>query len=151
MNAGAAGLVVYNSNPGAPITMSMPGVTFPSVMISKDDGEAIVEAMGETASEGTIGSEIKRLMVPSLADTINSSSSRGPNGNQNMLKPDLAAPGTNILSAYSPDDGGEDFNMISGTSMASPHVAGAAAMMRQLHPDWSANDIKTALTSTSNS
>ncbi|WP_299568440.1 S8 family serine peptidase [uncultured Shewanella sp.] len=149
MNAGATGLVVYNSNPGAPITMSMPGVTFPSVMISKDDGEAIVEAMGETATEGTIGSEVKRLMVPSLADTINSSSSRGPNGNQNMLKPDLAAPGTNILSAYSPDDGGEDFNMISGTSMASPHVAGAAAMMRQLHPDWSANDIKTALTSTS--
>ncbi|WP_285164247.1 S8 family serine peptidase [Shewanella goraebulensis] len=149
MNAGATGLVVYNSNPGAPITMSMPGVTFPSVMISKGDGEALVEAMGETASEGTIGSEVKRLMVPSLADTINSSSSRGPNGNQNMLKPDLAAPGTNILSAYSPDDGGEDFNMISGTSMASPHVAGAAAMMRQLHPDWSANDIKTALTSTS--
>ncbi|WP_153912639.1 S8 family serine peptidase [Shewanella sp. TC10] len=149
MNAGAEALVVYNSNPGAPITMSMPGVTFPSVMISNDDGAAIIDAMGETAPTGTVGSEIKRIMVPALADTINSSSSRGPNGNQNMLKPDLAAPGTNILSAYSPDDGGEDFNMISGTSMASPHVAGAAAMMRQLHPDWSANDIKTALTSTS--
>ncbi|MCC4831621.1 S8 family serine peptidase [Shewanella sp. 10N.7] len=149
INAGAEALVVYNSNPGAPITMSMPGVTFPSIMISNDDGTAIIDAMGETATTGTVGSEIKRIMVPALADTINSSSSRGPNGNQNMLKPDLAAPGTNILSAYSPDDGGEDFNMISGTSMASPHVAGAAAMMRQLHPDWSANDIKTALTSTS--
>ncbi|PMG79362.1 peptidase S8 [Shewanella sp. 10N.286.51.B7] len=149
INAGAEALVVYNSNPGAPITMSMPGVTFPSIMISNDDGTAIIDAMGETATTGTVGSEIKHIMVPALADTINSSSSRGPNGNQNMLKPDLAAPGTNILSAYSPDDGGEDFNMISGTSMASPHVAGAAAMMRQLHPDWSANDIKTALTSTS--
>ncbi|WP_144212688.1 S8 family serine peptidase [Shewanella donghaensis] len=149
MNAGADALVVYNNNPGAPITMSMPGVTFPSIMISNDDGKEVIEAMGETATEGTVGSEIKRIMVASLADTINSSSSRGPNGNQNMLKPDLAAPGTNILSAFSPDDGGEDFNMISGTSMASPHVAGAAAMMRQLHPDWSANDIKTALTSTS--
>ncbi|MEZ9236509.1 S8 family serine peptidase [Shewanella sp. 10N.286.52.A9] len=149
MNAGASALVVYNSNPGAPITMSMPGVTFPSVMISNGDGLDIIDAMGETATEGTVGSEIKRLMVPELADTINSSSSRGPNGNQNILKPDIAAPGTNILSAYSPDDGGLDFNMISGTSMASPHVAGAAAMMRQLHPDWSANDIKTALTSTS--
>jgi minor extracellular serine protease Vpr len=148
MNAGAKAVVVYNSNPGAPITMSMPGVTFPSVMISKADGAAIIEGMGDTATQGTVSAEVKRIVDQALADNINSSSSRGPNGNENILKPDLAAPGTNILSAYSPDDGGEDFNAITGTSMASPHVAGAAALMRQLHPDWTALDIKTALTST---
>jgi hypothetical protein len=147
-DAGAKAVVVYNSVASAPITMSMPGVTFPSVMISKADGLAIIDSLGETATEGTISSEIQRIVSKNLADTINSSSSRGPNGNENILKPDLAAPGTNILSAYSPDDGGKDFNAITGTSMASPHVAGAAALMTQLHPDWSATDIKTALTST---
>ncbi len=147
--AGATAVVVYNNRTGAPIPMSVPGITFPSVMISQDDGMAILDSMGDSATQGTIGAEIKRIMVSGLADTINQSSSRGPNGNENILKPDLAAPGTNILSAFSPDDGGEDFNMITGTSMASPHVAGAAALLSQLHPTWSAIDIKTALTSTS--
>lgn len=147
--AGAKALVVYNNAAGAPTIMSMPGEPFPSVMITQADGEALIESMATAATSGTIFAATKRIITPSLADNLNSSSSRGPDGNQNILKPDIAAPGTNILSAFSPDDGGEDFNMISGTSMASPHVAGAAAMMRQLHPDWSANDIKTALTSTS--
>jgi minor extracellular serine protease Vpr len=148
MNAGAKAVVVYNSVAGAPFTMSMPGVTFPSVMISKADGNAIIDSLGDTATAGTISAEIKRIVSQGLADMINQSSSRGPNGNENILKPDLAAPGTSILSAFSPDDGGKDFNAITGTSMASPHVAGAAALMAQLHPDWSAIDIKTALTST---
>ena len=147
--AGATAVVVYNNRVGAPITMSVPGITFPSVMIAQDDGMAILDSMGDTATQGTIGADIKRIMASGLADSINESSSRGPNGNENILKPDLAAPGTNILSAFSPDDGGEDFSMISGTSMASPHVAGAAALLSQLHPTWSATDIKTALTSTS--
>lgn len=146
--AGAKAMVVYNSKAGSPISMHMPDATLSSVMISKADGTAIIESLGEEATTGSISAEVQRIVSKSLADTINAGSSRGPNGNENILKPDIAAPGTNILSAFSPDDGGDDFNMISGTSMASPHVAGAAAMMRQLHPDWSANDIKTALTST---
>jgi minor extracellular serine protease Vpr len=146
--AGAKAVVVYNNTSGAPFTMSLPGMTFPSVMISDAAGATIIEAMGDAATQGTISPEIKRIVDKTLADTINASSSRGPNGNENILKPDLAAPGTDILSAFSPDEGGEDFNSISGTSMASPHVAGAAALMRQLHPDWTAVDIKTALTST---
>lgn len=146
--AGAIAMVVYNSKPGAPISMYMPDATLPTVMITDADGAVIIESLGEDSSIGQISAEVQRVVSKSLADTISGTSSRGPNGNENILKPDLAAPGTDILSAFSPDDGGENFNMISGTSMASPHVAGAAALMRQLHPDWSANDIKTALTST---
>lgn len=145
--AGAKALVVYNNKAGSPISMYMPDATLPGVMISNADGKAVIDGLdGETV--GTIGAEVKRIVAKTLADTIAAGSSRGPNGNENILKPDLAAPGTDILSAFSPDDGGEDFNMISGTSMASPHVAGAAALMSQLHPEWTANDIKTALTST---
>ncbi|WP_299797482.1 S8 family serine peptidase [uncultured Shewanella sp.] len=146
--AGAKAMVVYNSKPGAPISMYMPDATLPSVMISDADGAVVIEGL-EEGGTCTIGSTVKRIANSSLADLINASSSRGPNGNQNILKPDLAAPGTSILSATSPDEDGTDFTTMTGTSMASPHVAGAAAMMSQLHPDWSANDIKTALTSTS--
>nr|WP_283103816.1 S8 family serine peptidase [Shewanella gelidii] len=148
--AGAEAIVVYNNKAGAPITMFMPDATLPAVMVSQTDGNAIVESLGEDTTTATISVEVQRIVDKSFADIMSSSSSRGPNGNENILKPDIAAPGSDILSAYSPDDGGAglEFNAISGTSMASPHVAGAAAMMRQLHPDWSANDIKTALTST---
>lgn len=146
--AGAKAMVVYNSKPGAPISMYMPDATLPGVMISDADGAAVIEGLEEDTA-GTIGATVKRIANSTLADLINASSSRGPNGNQNILKPDLAAPGTSILSATSPDEDGTDFTTMTGTSMASPHVAGAAALMSQLHPDWSANDIKTALTSTS--
>ncbi|BAJ03564.1 S8 family serine peptidase [Shewanella violacea] len=145
--AGAKAIVVYNNKPGAPISMYMPDATLPGVMISNADGAAVLEGLGDNTT-GTIGAKVKRITSNALADLINASSSRGPNGNQNILKPDLAAPGTDILSATSPDEDGTDFATMTGTSMASPHVAGAAALMKQLHPEWSANDIKTALTST---
>lgn len=145
--AGAVAMVVYNNAAGAPISMFMPDSTLPSVMVSNADGTALLEGI-EDGSLATISAEVKRIVNSKLADLINESSSRGPNGNQNILKPDLAAPGTSILSATSPDEDDTDFTTMTGTSMASPHVAGAAALMRQLHPEWSANDIKTALTST---
>ncbi|MGB0893436.1 MAG: S8 family serine peptidase [Parashewanella sp.] len=148
-NAGAKGLVVYNNKSGAPFIMALDAAEIPTAMITKSSGEELIKLLGTEPVNGTMNSKVKRVVEQSLIDTINSSSSRGPNGNPNFLKPDLAAPGTNILSAYSPDDGGQPFNVISGTSMASPHVAGAAALMKQMHKDWSAIDIKTALTSSS--
>ncbi len=146
-DAGAVAMVVYNSNDGAPISMFMPEAPLAGVMISKADGASVLESWSE-GDEGTIGSEVSRIVDKNFADMINSSSSRGPNGDENVLKPDIAAPGTSILSAASPDADGGDFGFKTGTSMASPHVAGAAAIMKQLKPDWSAVDIKTALMST---
>ena len=78
-------------------------------------------------------------------------SSRGPlvAGNGDVLKPDLIAPGQDILAAVAPPgQGGLEFNLMSGTSMSAPHVAGLAALLRDLHPDWSPMMIKSALMTT---
>ncbi|HRA66083.1 MAG TPA: S8 family serine peptidase, partial [Caldilinea sp.] len=73
-------------------------------------------------------------------DTIAAFSSRGPRVGDALLKPDLAAPGAGITSAASGTGAGA--LSFSGTSMAAPHVAGALALLRQLHPTWSSEEIK---------
>ncbi|KAF5745364.1 hypothetical protein HS088_TW07G00948 [Tripterygium wilfordii] len=85
-------------------------------------------------------------------------SGRGPNGmNPEILKPDLIAPGVNILAAWTDAVGptGQDsdtrrteFNILSGTSMAAPHVSGAAALLKSAHPDWSPAAIRSAMMTT---
>ncbi len=77
-------------------------------------------------------------------------SSRGPLlASGDLLKPDLIAPGVDILAAVAPPgNGGLDFNLYSGTSMSTPHVAGIAALFKQLHPDWTPMMIKSALMTT---
>lgn len=146
-NAGAIAMIVYNNTDLIPFEMFIPGSTLPSLMISKVNGEAIIA--NSDNSSVTINAANSPIIVPELADLINDSSSRGPNGDPSFLKPDIAAPGTSILSAASPDTDGASFGFKTGTSMASPHVAGAAALIKQLHASWNAVDIKTVLTSSS--
>ncbi|GAA3812623.1 hypothetical protein GCM10022403_052900 [Streptomyces coacervatus] len=78
-------------------------------------------------------------------------SSRGPDDTSNgdLVKPDIAAPGVGILAAVSPEqNGGANFAMESGTSMATPHIAGLAALIRGAHPDWSPMEVKSAMMTT---
>lgn len=150
--AGAKAIVIYNNRPGGAMSMSMDDATIPASAISEEDGNSIVDLLIDTEEPviASLDPTVKRTIKEKFIDAVNSSSSRGPNGEPSFLKPDIAAPGTNILSAFSPDEGdGITFNAISGTSMASPHVAGAAALMKQAHPEWNAVQIKTALMSSS--
>jgi subtilisin family serine protease len=150
--AGAKAIIIHNNAPGGAMGMSMDEAPIPASAVSLEDGEKILEVLkaAEDTLVATLDPTITRTVLEKFTDAVNTSSSRGPNGEPSFLKPDIAAPGTDILSAYSPDEGnGLTFNAISGTSMASPHVAGAAALMKQTKPDWSAVQIKTALMSTS--
>ena len=85
---------------------------------------------------------------PLYGDLLSAGSSRGPAAPpvQNILKPNLIAPGTDILSAWYE---GQDFTLLNGTSMSSPHAAGAAALLKSLHPNWSPSQIISALETTS--
>ncbi|MFF0139451.1 S8 family serine peptidase [Streptomyces sp. NPDC005227] len=78
-------------------------------------------------------------------DTTAPFSSRGPVAVTHTLKPEIAAPGVDILAANAGGRGVYAYQSMSGTSMATPHVAGAAAVVRQAHPDWTAQQIKAAL------
>ncbi|MFJ7159963.1 S8 family peptidase [Streptomyces sp. NPDC101118] len=77
-------------------------------------------------------------------------SSRGPAGLAHTLKPEIAAPGVGISAAAAGGRGVYAYQSMSGTSMATPHVAGAAAIVKQRHPDWTGAQIKAALTGSAN-
>lgn len=139
-DAGAVGMILYNNTTGF-IAPSMGAATLPTVSILQADGEAILDAF-EIGDQARISATFTRINQQ-FVDAISNSSSRGPNGDSTFLKPDIAAPGTAILSAYAPRVG--PFNAISGTSMASPHVAGAAALVRSLRPELDAHELKSVL------
>ncbi len=82
-------------------------------------------------------------------DTLAEFSSQGPRAGDGGLKPEITAPGVDILAArsqYAPGEG--SYQLMSGTSMATPHVAGAAALLAAVHPDWTGAELKNALVST---
>ncbi|MFI1678287.1 S8 family peptidase [Streptomyces sp. NPDC020607] len=84
-------------------------------------------------------------------DTTAPFSSRGPAYGSHTLKPEIAAPGVGISAAAAGGRGVHAYQSMSGTSMATPHVAGAAALVKQRHPDWSAQEVKAALVASADS
>ncbi|MFG2622653.1 S8 family serine peptidase [Streptomyces sp. NPDC048507] len=84
-------------------------------------------------------------------DTTAGFSSRGPAGLRHTLKPEIAAPGVGISAAAMGGRGVYAYQSMSGTSMATPHVAGAAAVVKQRHPDWTGQQVKAALVGSANS
>ncbi len=123
-------------------------------------GTLFVVAAGNTGRTQSIGNpasarEAFAVGNTTKQDVVSPRSSRGPGLGSFAIKPDLAAPGTDIVAARAPgtiagDDDPVDGNYtrLSGTSMAAPHVAGAAALLLEAHPEWSAAQLRDALTST---
>ncbi|RED52828.1 S8 family serine peptidase [Cohnella lupini] len=136
----------------------------PTFDMSGYEGRALARLITDPANadvplQFTFG-PFNETIVP--GDTIADFSSRGPNSDGNYsIKPDLTAPGVNIRStwpAYGEKDYGygiahydKAYNRISGTSMATPHIAGLALLLKQEHRDWSPRDIRAALANTADS
>lgn len=144
--AGAIAVVIANNTSGGLIP-SVPGTTVPAFGAQQADGVAL--ANFHTANpNATAMIGFPAVPLPNVADALASFSSRGPAGSFDLVKPDITAPGVSILAAYAGATitGFEDLvDIISGTSMASPHQAGAAGLIRQARPSWSPSEIKSAL------
>src|SRR4029077_19923203 len=147
--AGAAGLVIVDNRAGGPdaIPVQLP---LASGMITDLDGaqlRAYLSSHGGAANV-TIGNAIERVET-GRSGVITDFSSGGPTAFEHLLKPDVSAPGGQILSSTLPEfTGGSPFAVFDGTSMSAPHVAGAAALLLQLHPAWTPQQVKSALVST---
>jgi subtilisin family serine protease len=144
--AGGVGMVQVNPGPNS---LNGDYHPIPSVHLNHTDG-ALVLAYAATANPTakivplTAAELAAAPEVPELTDF----SSRGPSTTTggDILKPDIAAPGNDVVAAVAPPSNhGRDFDFYSGTSMASPHIAGIGALLKARHPGWTPSEIKSAL------
>lgn len=144
---GAIGVIVANNIDGAAIAMGAENkYDFPAIMITKADGKAIKEAIlagTEVVFNFSPGQVISR---DDLIDTITNFSSRGPRSIDSLIKPEIAGPGANVISAAF-GTGNKSVQM-SGTSMSGPHLAGVMALMRQAFPTDSVQMLKARILNT---
>jgi len=148
--AGAVAVLVANNVAGDPTAMGTDGTanqpTIPAYMVSFTAGQ-VLKALPGTST--TIGASLAYFQT-SNADIMAGFSSQGPTDVDFRVKPDVVAPGVNVLSAIpaafcaSPPC----FAFFQGTSMATPHLAGSAAIVLQQHPTWSAAMVRSAIVNT---
>ena len=157
-DGGASGFVLaqpdeFGGGPGA--VTSDPHV-LPAIHIDYYEYQKLLAYVD--AAAGTVDGTFSGTSLDfndSYADIMASFSSRGENRGffEDLIVPNVTAPGRAIWAAYHQGDGGDGdytWNVIQGTSMASPHVAGAGALLRGVHPDWTPAQIESALSSTAN-
>jgi subtilisin family serine protease len=146
---GAAGMILYNAEP---LDVMTDNHWLPTVHINQPESQQLLDFLA--AHPGTTGSFPQGAKTTWQGDRVTFFSSRGPG--TDWIKPDITAPGLQILAGNSPaprDDPvlgprGNLFQAIAGTSMSSPHAAGSAALVAALHPSWTPGQIKSALATT---
>jgi Subtilase family/PA domain len=156
--AGAIAVIIANDQagvfiPSLTVTPPTPATTIPVFSVTQAEGDALRNFGQANPTTTTAQISFPAVGIPNTPDVLASFSSRGPAANFNVLKPDLSAPGVSVLAAVSGTTliGSENaVNLISGTSMASPHHAGAAMLIRQARPSWTVSEVKSALALTAN-
>jgi len=149
---GAVGVVIINNVAGDPIPMAKTAGfddDLPAVMIGKNEGAAL-RASGETTASAD--ATFQDFFTPGNKDILAAFSGQGPTDIDLAVKPDVTSVGVNVVSSITcvgkadtcPGDG-SGWAFFSGTSMSTPHIAGSAAVLLDLHPDWSPAQIKSSL------
>jgi uncharacterized repeat protein (TIGR01451 family) len=142
---GAVGMILYNAALADTETDNhwLPTVHLP-------DGTSFVAFMG--SHTGVMAKFTQGMPTAAQGDVMAAFSSRGPSADGAFIKPDITAPGVQVLAGHTPTPigitngpAGELFQAIAGTSMSSPHIAGSGALLKALHPDWTPGQIKSAL------
>ncbi|KAM1423530.1 hypothetical protein TB2_015765 [Malus domestica] len=151
---GGVGVIFQVEHPGVAAGTY---VALPATVISVKDGQEILSYINSTRNP--VATILPTVTVTKYkpAPIVVKFSARGPaSGTRNILKPDIAAPGVNILAPWKGNDSsvaleGQDpprFNILSGTSMACPHVSGIAATVKSQNPTWSPSAIRSAIITT---
>jgi subtilisin family serine protease len=149
-NAGADAVVIVNNVGGDPIAMgddtAIPGIpATPAYMVSMSDGTALVGAAGNATIEAA-----QAYFLTGNHNIMAGFSSQGPTDVDFQVKPDVVAPGVNVLSSQ-PNEvcaAPPCWAFFQGTSMSTPHLAGAAAVVASQKPSWSAAEIRSAIVNT---
>ncbi len=158
--AGAEFVIIYNNVGGPPIVMGgIDGTAVSSVMVDNQTGQLIIDLMNDgmfadrfeisVSPSGTnveVLTAVGQVIDDNFADIMGAFSSRGPS-QFNVLAPTFVAPGVNILAAGAQPGA---YVQLQGTSMSSPHGAGAAALLRAINPDWTPAEIRSALATSAN-
>jgi hypothetical protein len=147
INAEAAGAlaVIFANRQDLSIIAAADGtaaVGIPLLAVSQLDGLDLRAAILADAGTTLVAVDGAAAPLPQPPDVMAAFSSRGPSV-FDLVKPDLVAPGVGVLSAHVPEAGSAAY--LSGTSMAQPHAAGAAALLRGMQPAWSPMEVKSAL------
>lgn len=155
--AGGVGLILGNS-PANGNEYSYDAHYLPATAVLYDDAIKIHEYIKSTNNPTAIIKQARTVLHTQPAPFMANFTSRGPNAlDPYILKPDITAPGLNILAAWSEasslsklafDKRIVKYTIFSGTSMSCPHVAAAAALLKAIHPDWSSAAIRSALMTT---
>jgi subtilisin family serine protease len=144
-NAGAIGVIIYNNTAGlqnitvAPVPLTAPPITIPTVSITAASGVTINNRLASGPVTMTWTTQV--ISTPNTTGNLISGFSSIGISPTLSLKPDIGAPGGSIRSTYPLELGG--YAVISGTSMASPHVAGAAALLLEAHPGMTPEDVRS--------
>ncbi|WP_322975135.1 S8 family serine peptidase [Peterkaempfera bronchialis] len=143
--AGGAGLVLWNPSANS---LNADFHYVPTVHVDHLAGPQIAAyAASSGATASLSASEVYKAPAPQMAGF----SSYGPAlaGNGDLLKPDITAPGVDVIAGVAPvSSEGNQFGVMSGTSMSSPHIAGIAALLISKNPKWSPAEVKSALMTT---
>jgi subtilisin family serine protease len=128
------------------------GASGTSWSMLRADWDAVWAVIGSNPEHARASLLLPAGSFPQRGDVVADFSSRGPraSGGQYLVKPDITAPGVDILAAYTAEEGGATSTaMENGTSMSSPHITGSAALLRAVQPDWTPTEVRSAINLTS--